>query len=143
MLLPTPPLPPHPDQDCPTFRYFVIGRWWTALHQYVRWDRQAVRSVTIEAPEAANRPSAEPEPDLIVLQHEQAERIRQAFERCYEQASPDQRGWLDVIQLRLLGGLSYTQIADRLGISEGNARVRFYRGRRWLQRCLDDELRRT
>ena len=65
-----------------------------------------------------------------------AERKRRLYAAIHESPEPAR----EVLYLRLLGGLSFREIADVLGQSENWARVTFYRGKEKLKgKVRDDE----
>jgi RNA polymerase sigma-70 factor (ECF subfamily) len=69
-----------------------------------------------------------------VVADETANRIRSAISRL----SPMQR---DVFTLRLTEGLSYKEIADLLGSTEGAARVHYHNAVQVVRELLDDDAR--
>mgnify|MGYP006270745275 FL=1 len=70
--------------------------------------------------------------DAGVLQNETAELVRRAVARLPKTLQ-------DVIVLKEYGGLAYDEIADSLGISVGNVKVRVHRARERLARELEAE----
>lgn len=61
--------------------------------------------------------------------------IRDAMVEALQTVTPDQR---DAMQLRVIDGLGYAEVAERLGCSEGNARQRVSRGLRRVAMILQE-----
>lgn len=109
----------------------AAGAWLygIARHQLSRYlrrgaaERRAVRRLGIEVPQIA--------PDEAARLLEEAEaRAVPALDRLGA-------GQRDAVWLRVVEGLSYTEIAARLGVSEPAARARVSRGLRALAGILD------
>jgi len=75
-----------------------------------------------------------PQPSALdqVDQHEAIDRVRAAMEHLSEEHR-------EIIVLRHFQDLSYSEIADLLGVAKGTVMSRLYRARRALARLLSEE----
>ena len=64
-----------------------------------------------------------------------ADETQRRLERAVERLSPTQR---EVFALRVGEGLSYKEIADAVGTTEGAARVHYHNAMRAVKEFLDD-----
>jgi RNA polymerase sigma-70 factor (ECF subfamily) len=93
-------------------------------------DHYRTRKPTLPLdPELPTKGSIE-RPEDLVESREESDRIRQAVERLAEPFRP-------VVVMRFVGGLSYRETADALGLTENYVRVIQYRALRMLKADLE------
>jgi len=76
--------------------------------------------------------SADPEPEKVILQNEEVERVHEAIKMLDEVSQ-------QVIISRFISGLSHKETAQSVGINENNARIIQYRALRKLNDLLREE----
>ncbi len=108
-------------------------------HAFQPWFYRIARNVLMDH-HRKKRPVAVA-PDAIVVsandidpveQEEERNRIHRAIESLSE-------NYREIVELSLFADLSYAEIAETLGISENNARVRFFRAVNSLRKHLGPE----
>lgn len=113
-----------------------------SVPELLGWAKRIAYNATLDrkrAPRCAEAPSdllqqlpgQEPPPLQVLAGEEEALRLAHAL----EQLSPPRR---EVVRGRLLDGLSFAQISERLGRPAGALRVLFLRAIRELRTLLDD-----
>jgi RNA polymerase sigma-70 factor (ECF subfamily) len=119
-------LAPEAVPDLKAWLYGIARNRW---RKRCRDDRPACASLD----EALERPDAAPGPEALAIRAFEAE----AVVRAVGELPADYR---EALVLRVFRELSYRQVAEALGISEGLARWRVHRARLWLRAALEEEV---
>lgn len=114
--------------------YYTIGRH-TALDLARKSSRQRARQVDLDAVGGVDRvlEDAAPSPDTAMAEDEETRDVMRRVRSAISKLPPGQR---DVVELHKLKGMSMAEVADRLSIQEGTARVRAHRAYKSLARRL-------
>jgi RNA polymerase sigma-70 factor (ECF subfamily) len=102
------------------------------IHRLSRGGRAAAKEVEAGEENATSMDSvAAMEPDVLtrMIQHERVSAMREALEELPGRVQ-------DCLRCRLVDGLNYRQIGERLGISENTVAVHVHRGIKNLRRRL-------
>jgi RNA polymerase sigma-70 factor (ECF subfamily) len=95
-------------------------------------DRFRTKKVSLSLGSASQIRSTDAEPEKIVLQNEEAKRIREAIKMLDEVSQ-------QVIVSRFIGGLSHKETAQSVGVNENNVRIIQYRALRKLNNLLREK----
>jgi len=114
--------------------YYTIGRH-AALDLARKTSRQRAREVDLDAVGGVDRilEDAMPSPDAMLSEDEQA---REVMSRVRSAISELPAGQREVVEMHKLKGMSMGEVAERLSIQEGTARVRAHRAYKALARRL-------
>ena len=104
--------------------------WREGLRQLEKQGRWKDREAPLEA--AATRPSEQDDPERVLERLESAERVREALGRL----DPRDR---EVLALRYLEELKLAEVAERLDIPLGTAKVRVHRALARMRKELDED----
>lgn len=124
----------HPDGAVQGW-YFAIARN-VAMDHLRQRGRRAKRHIDLERGESsleAELADASGSIEDSITEHERAEEIIDRVRDAISRLPASQR---EVVELHKLRGMSMAEVADRLGIREGAARVRAHRGYKALARLL-------
>lgn len=122
--------------NCATFGPYAVHCWLVAVK-----DERKRRTTGRPGPGPAS-PTGQavalppPTPEQLAARAEEAERNREAWLRCFGEASLEQLIDLDVVRSRQLEGQSWEDICMRLHLSSDEARLRCFRGLVYLRRCF-------
>ncbi len=114
--------------------YYTIGRH-AALDLARKSSRQRAREVDLEAAGGVDRvlEDAAPSPDATLSEDEAAREVMTRVRSAISELPPGQR---EVVELHKLKEMTMAQVAERLSIQEGTARVRAHRAYKALARRL-------
>jgi RNA polymerase sigma-70 factor (ECF subfamily) len=114
--------------------YFAIARN-LALDHLRQRGRRDKRHVSLEREDGADQqlPDEAATTEDLILDHEHSEAVIEAVREAIARLPQGQR---EVVELHKLGGMSMAEVAARLEIREGAARVRAHRGYKALAKLL-------
>ena len=114
-------------------KYEARGSFSALLYRVARnlWLNERRRSLARPSVELGSQIACAGSPEETMLASEQSRITRHAIAALRSPCA-------DVARLRCFAGLSYHEIALRLGIAEGTAKSRMWEARRTLQRALQE-----
>lgn len=113
-----------------------IGRF-EGRSKFTTWAFPIARNAAL-AQQRGRPPESEPLPDEAVSRSDdpgETVTMRLALDQCLDHLPAAYR---DAVMLRIIGGLEYQQIAERLDIVIGTVKQRISRGRQALRQCLSE-----
>lgn len=117
------------DRDLPFGRWLstVAGRYCLDVLRRRRLERRRFFPVNPDQPEPAALTGS---PLESLLSMEEQARVRSALAGLPE-------GYRVPLELRYYGDLSYSEISNRLGLSEGTVKTRIFRAKKELRKSVD------
>ncbi|MGB1699939.1 MAG: RNA polymerase sigma factor [Nannocystaceae bacterium] len=114
--------------------YYTIGRH-TALDAARKTSRQRARHVDVDKAGGVEHVLSDtaPSPDAVLTEDE---RTHEVMTRVREAIAALPEGQREVVEMHKLKGMTMAQVADRLAIQEGTARVRAHRAYKALAKRL-------
>lgn len=118
------------EEEAVAWLYRIAQRQLARYYRRAKTERRALRRLGIEPPRLDDERQAR------IEELAESEGAREAVRRELTRLSPAKR---EAVELRVVEELPYAEVARRLEISEGTARVRVTRGLKTLALALDQQ----